>query len=194
VQILRASYYVKDKGSVYPLDESLAITGLEVSEGLQHEIGYISALMPHRECSKFIERYFKQAVSHVTCQKTSNEVHQKSKLLEVRKLNIPKNKSEQRITFLVDGGRARTRIDKKPAKFLKFINLLITKDGGKLISECFSERRKQELTNEINPWRETKTWVITNGSDTVQRTTISDHKEFMDDFCSCIIKCQVSIK
>jgi hypothetical protein len=66
--------------------------------------------------------------------------------------------------------------------WLKAINKLITRDEGGS-PERFDWRRKQEIINELNPWRETKTWVITNGYDTVQWTILTDGKTFIDDFC-----------
>lgn len=185
VRIIRHGFYVKGEGTYYPIDDLLKIYGKQRSQGLDEEIGFLEALVPSRECSKLTERYFGQAVSHTTCNKIATKAGDAGEKVEIRELKpFPKNtkKEEKRITFLVDGGRARTRIDKSPTKALKAINDIITRDSGKSF-EQFNWRRKQEMTNELNPWRETKTWVITNGHDTLQWTTLDEGKIFMDDFC-----------
>jgi hypothetical protein len=177
---------VKGEGTHYPIDNELAIVGKQRSSGLDHEIGFIEATLPSRECSKFIERYYSQYVSHTTCNKTVTKIANAGAKIKIRDLKpFPKDtpKEEKRITFLVDGGRARTRIDKSPTKALKAINAVITKDGNKNNPELFSQQRKQEMINELNPWKETKTWVITNDHDTVQWTTIANGQTFMKDFC-----------
>lgn len=110
----------------------------------------------------------------ITCEAT--------KIRELKPFPKDTPKNEKRITFLVDGGRARTRIDKSPTKLLKALNKLITRDCGLLLTELFDWRRKQEMTNEMSPWVETKTWVISNGHDSVQMTSIDNGKSFMDNF------------